>query len=114
VQTNLRKLYSTDSRGLSVEKIPMLQGVNSIKNMSLIVNVSAGYAGTKEWIQYGSDPADVPIVSGCTAVQTPLYYPYYPNQLVGILGGIKGAAEYDEIVKKNYGDQINQRFERGI
>ena len=114
VQSNLRKLYTTDSRGTSVEKIPMLQDVNSLKNMALIVNVSAGYPGTKEWIQYGSDPVHVPIVSGCTAVQAPLFYPYYPDQLAGILGGIKGAAEYDEIIKKNYDDQISQRFTRSV
>jgi hypothetical protein len=114
VQSNIRKLYTTDSRGTSVEKIPMLQDVKSIKNMALIVNVSAGYPGTKEWIQYGSDPAGVPLVSGCTAVQTPLFYPYYPNQLVGILGGIKGAAEYDEIFEKNYGDQVILRFQKSL
>ena len=114
VQSNLRKLYTTDSRGTSVEKIPMLQDVNSLKNMALIVNVSAGYPGTKEWIQYGSDPVHVPIVSGCTAVQAPLFYPYYPDQLAGILGGIKGAAEYDEIIIKNYHNQITERYLQGL
>jgi hypothetical protein len=24
-------------------------------------------------------------------------YPYYPNQMVGVLGGMKGAAEYEAI-----------------
>ncbi|MDM7916156.1 MAG: hypothetical protein QUU85_12960 [Candidatus Eisenbacteria bacterium] len=24
-------------------------------------------------------------------------YPYYPNQMAGVLGGMKGAAEYEEI-----------------
>ncbi len=114
VQTNLRKLYTTDGRSAAVDKIEMLEGVTSLRNMRLIVNVSAGYPGLKEWVQYGSDPAGIPIVCGCTAVQAPLFYPYYPNQLLGLLGGIKGAAEYDEILKKNYGDQIIDRYSKAL
>ncbi len=114
IQTNLRKLYTTDGRGMAVDRIEMLKDIKSLKNMGLIVNISAGYPGSKEWIQYGSDPAGIPIVGGCTAVQAPLLYPYYPNQLVGLMGGIKGAAEYDEILRKNYGDQISQRYRIGL
>jgi hypothetical protein len=114
IQTNLRKLYTTDGRGASVDKIQMLEGVTSLRNMRLIVNVSAGYPGLKEWVQYGSDPAGVPIVGGCTAVQAPLLYPYYPSQLLGLMGGIKGAAEYDEILKKHYGDQVMARYAKAL
>ncbi len=114
VQTNLRKLYTTDGRGTAIDKIQMLKDVKSLASMALIVNVSAGYPGLKEWIQYGSDPVGLAIVGGCTAVQAPLLYPYYPNQLIGFMGGIKGAAEYDEILRKNYGDQISQRYKNGL
>ncbi|MFC2173118.1 hypothetical protein ACFLU6_10870 [Acidobacteriota bacterium] len=114
VQTDLRKLYPTDANGTDVDKVPMLKDVKSIRSMGLIVNVSAGYPGTKEWIQYGSDPAGLPIVGGCTAVQAPLFYPYIPNQLIGLLGGIKGAAEYDEAMKKNYLDETSKRYRAGL
>jgi len=43
---------------------------------------------------------------GCAAVSAPLLYPYYPKQLLGLLGGIKGAAEYESQLKKVY-----KRFE---
>jgi hypothetical protein len=36
------------------------------------------------------------MVSGCTAVSTPEYYPYLQSgQLRGLLGGMAGAAEYE-------------------
>jgi hypothetical protein len=35
-----------------------------------------------------------------TGVQTPLNYPYYPKQLKGLLGAIKGAAEYETLVNQ--------------
>ena len=38
------------------------------------------------------------MVSGMTGVQAPLMYPYYPGQLKGLLGAIKGAAEYESLV----------------
>src|SRR5262245_3960665 len=47
IVTNLRELYTTDSRGTALQNIPMMSGVNNIQQMKLIVNVSAGYPGTK-------------------------------------------------------------------
>jgi hypothetical protein len=114
VQTNLRKLYTTDGRGTAVDKIPMMEDVRNLRNMAIIVNVSAGYPGMKEWVQYGSDPARIPIVGGCTAVQAPLMYPYYPTQLHGLMGGIKGAAEYDEMLSKRYGEQLSVRYQQAL
>ena len=72
--------------------------------MNLIVSVSAGYPGTKEWIQYAVTPFPdkVTLVSGCTGVQAPQMFPYIPNQLPGLLVAIKGAAEYEKLVNDKY------------
>ena len=40
---------------------------------------------------------------GVTGVSAPLYYPYIPRQLHGLLGAIKGAAEYEQLVIDKYG-----------
>ena len=107
IVTNLRELYTTDSRGTAVEDIPMMDGIQNIQQMDLIVNVSAGYAGTKEWIQYAATPYpdQIRIVAGATGVQAPLLYPYIPSQLPGLLGAIKGAAEYEKLVVDAYGGE---------
>jgi hypothetical protein len=102
VRTDLKKLYTTDARGTNINEIPLTKGIRNLKNFDLIISVSAGYPGTKEWVQYGGDPAQVPILAGLTAVQTPLNFPYYPRQILGILGGIKGAAEYEAAVIGGY------------
>jgi len=103
---DLRQLFTTDGYGTQIDAIPMMQGVENIRQMDLIANVSAGSAGTKEWVQYAITPYpdDLRIVAGCTGVQAPLLYPYIPNQLPGLLGAIKGAAEYEELVMSKYGD----------
>jgi len=103
IVTNLRELYTTDSRGTGVQEIPMMEGVTNIQQMKLIVNVSAGYPGTKEWVQYAVTPFPaLRLVAGATGVQAPLLYPYVPRQLPGLLGAIKGAAEYEKLVVDAY------------
>lgn len=104
VVTNLRELYTTDVRGTGLQDLPMMNGIRNIQQMKLIVNVSAGYPGTKEWVQYASTPYPaLRLVAGATGVQAPLLYPYVPQQLPGLLGAIKGAAEYEKLVVDAYG-----------
>lgn len=102
IQTDLKKLYSTDFQGTNINEIPMTRDITNLRNFDLIVSISTGYPGAKEWVQYGGDPAQVPIVAGLTAVQTPLNFPYYPRQILGILGGIKGASEYEAALQLGY------------
>ena len=105
IVTNLRELYTTDSRGTAVQDIPMMLGVDNIQQMKLIINVSAGYPGAKEWVQYAVTPYPdrIRLVAGVTGVQATTLYPYVPRQLPGLLGAIKGAAEYEKLVIDKYG-----------
>lgn len=105
IVTDLRQLYTTDDRGTSIDAVPMMKGIRSVQDFALVVNVSAGYPGTKEWVQYAVTPypEKIHLVAGCTGVQAPLLYPYIPDQLPGLLGAIKGAAEYEKLVNDKYG-----------
>jgi hypothetical protein len=105
IVTNLRALYITDSRGTSLQSIPMMKGIDNIQQMKLIINVSAGTPGTKEWVQYAVTPYPdrLRLIAGTTGVQATLLYPYIPRQLSGLLGAIKGAAEYEKLVVDKYG-----------
>ena len=115
IVTDLRQLYTTDSKGTAIDAIPMMKNIRSVQDFDLVINVSAGYAGTKEWVQYGSSafPDTIRIVAGCTGVQAPLLYPYIPEQLPGLLGAIKGAAEYEKLVLDKYGENVPLRDVEG-
>jgi len=102
ILTDLKKLYTTDARGTNIEAIPMMAGIANIRGFDLILNVSAGYPGLKEWIQYAGTPGNIPTAGGCTAVQAPLLYPYHPDQMLGLMGGIKAAAEYEALMMEGY------------
>ena len=107
IVTDIKELYTTDDKGTNINDIPMMKNIHSVQDFRLIINVSAGYAGTKEWVQYAVTPYPdkIQLVAGCTGVQAPLLYPYIPGQLRGLLGAIKGAAEYEALVVKNYGGE---------
>jgi hypothetical protein len=110
VATNLRELFTTDSYGRAIDDLPMMSDVRSVQDFEMVINVSAGYPGTKEWVQLVATPyPDVKIVAGCTGVQAPLLYPYIPEQLPGLLAAIKGAAEYEKLVMDKYGRNIVMR-----
>jgi hypothetical protein len=105
IVTNMRELYTTDARGTGVQNIPMMRDITNIQQMKLLINVSSGYPGTKEWVQYAvvPYPDKIRMVAGSTGVQATQMYPYVPRQLPGLLGAIKGAAEYEKLVVDAYG-----------
>ncbi|OGC76737.1 MAG: hypothetical protein A2Z27_03035 [candidate division Zixibacteria bacterium RBG_16_50_21] len=91
--------FPTDYHGKPVSRIPIMQGITNFKDVAMIVNISAGYPGTKEWVQQVQSRYQIDLVTGCTAVSAPEFYPYYQTgQLKGLLGGMKGAAEYEKLV----------------
>ena len=46
IVTDMRKLYTTDDIGTSINDIPMMKDIESVQDFDLVINVSAGYAGT--------------------------------------------------------------------
>lgn len=102
ITSNLRDAFATDVRQRDLDAMPITSGVKSIQQMDLIVSISGGTPGTKEWVQFASTPFNIPTVAGTTGVQTPEMMPYVPRQLHGILGGVKAAAEYEKLLVARY------------
>jgi len=112
VLTDFKKAFPVDARGQATADLPILQGVQTVKDFPLLLNVSAGYPGSKEWVQYvvSASEGKVKMVAGCTGVQSPQMYPYFPGQLAGILGAIKGAAEYESLVNQSIGGDVAPKY----
>jgi hypothetical protein len=100
IVTNFKKMFPNDSRNIPLDSMPLFSGVNSCRDLDLILSVGGGFPGPKEWVLFVGDPANVPIGVGVAAVTAPNYYPYYPKQMLGMLGGIKGAAEYESELQR--------------
>ena len=99
IVSNLRKLYTIDSRGTKVTEIPMMDGIHRFEDFDFLFSASAGYPGTIEWVQYAVDPTDVPMSTGTTSIQVNEVMPYVAaGQVNGILAGMPGAAEYEALI----------------
>jgi len=98
--TDFRKMFPTDVNSIPLDSIEVFDGVMSCKDLDMVVAIGGGKPGPKEWVLFVGDPGNVPVAVCVAAVVAPQMYPYYPTQVVGILGGVKGAAEYEsELVK---------------
>ncbi|MGE0373811.1 MAG: hypothetical protein AB7I48_12720 [Planctomycetaceae bacterium] len=102
IVTDLRKSVSSDIYGTSLDQMPITRDVKNVQQMDLIISVSAGDPGTKQWVQFAATPFGIPLVGGSTGVQSATLYPYIPNQLRGLLGAIKGAAEFEFLLNEKY------------
>jgi hypothetical protein len=95
---NLRGIYPVDFYGTPLDDIPMMRGVNSYRQMAMVVNLS-GSTAADYWIQFAQGRFHAPLVLGCTAVMATDYYPYLSSrQVLGLIGGMKGAAEYEALI----------------
>jgi hypothetical protein len=105
VGTSVPETFPADYAGRPVGQFEVMRGVQNLSSFNILINISAGYPGTKEWVQQVGQRfpnalgLPMPIVSGCTAVSAPEYYAYVSTgQLKGLLGGLAGAAEYEDLV----------------
>jgi len=90
--------FPRDYQGNDTRSLPIMQRVRDYSSFPMLVNISAGYPGTKEWVQQVQSRFHLPMVAGVTAVSAPEYYPYLQSgQLRGLLGGMAGAAEYEKL-----------------
>ncbi|OGS12901.1 MAG: hypothetical protein A2234_10995 [Elusimicrobia bacterium RIFOXYA2_FULL_58_8] len=100
MSSDLYGIYSKDRNGTPVRDMPVLKGIKSYKDMSVIVCVT-GTAILDYWVAYVGDKYRVPVAGGVTAISQPGYGPYLQtNQLKGLIGGMKGAAEYESLIKQ--------------
>tara|TARA_B000000532_G_scaffold234922_1_gene219815 strand:- start:170 stop:712 length:543 start_codon:yes stop_codon:yes gene_type:complete len=99
IVSDLRKLYTIDAKGTKIEDIPMMEGINRFEDFDFLFSGSAGYPGTTEWVQFAADPTSVPMSTGTTSIQVNEMMPYVlGGQIKGILAGMPGAAEYEELI----------------
>jgi len=109
LRQDLRSMYSADLRGVPLDSVPAVATAGRLTDFELIVALSAGTPGLKEWILYGGDPTGVPVVGGCTGIGMPELLAYFPRQLRGLTGGLKGAAEYESALAAAYPDRAFPR-----
>ncbi len=94
---DIKSAFPTDYRGKSSAGMPILEGIDSLGDLPYIVDLAAG-STVDWWIAYGVQRYHFTLGAGCTAVSATQYYPYLnTGQINGLIGGLKGAAEYEQL-----------------
>lgn len=97
---DISAIFSKDYSGKPISDIPIMKGIKNYKDIALMIDLAAG-ATPEAWIVYAGAKYNQVIAVGCTAVSAVGYYPFLnTNQIIGLIGGMKGAAEYEKLIEK--------------
>ncbi|MDP2859638.1 MAG: hypothetical protein Q8P50_16930 [Bacillota bacterium] len=93
-------LQGIDFYGKNFSDLPLMSEFKTIKSAAMVFAFIAGDPGEKEWVKMVTDPLRMPLATATTAVAVPGQMPLVQSgQIVGILKGMGGAAEYELLVK---------------
>lgn len=95
---DLYQIYDKDRDGRPVRDMEVFKGIKNVKDMKLGICIT-GTAMLDYWIAYTADKFKFPFAGGVTAVSQMGYAPYLQTgQLKGLVGGMKGAADYETLI----------------
>jgi hypothetical protein len=90
-------IFPRDNYNNKLEDIPLMQEVKNYDDVDFLFIVSDN-ATVDYWVSLVNAQFGVPMGAGVTAVMAPKTYSYLQTkQMVGLLGGMKGAAEYEKL-----------------
>ena len=101
MSSSIASQFPTDVSGTPLEEMPMYQEHKSLRDIDLAVT-TAGSSACVAWITFGREKIGLPIAFGVTAVMATDYYIYIQSgQIIGQMGGLRGAAEYETLLLDN-------------
>jgi hypothetical protein len=96
---NLYNTFPSDYGGKPTKGLSVLEGVQSLKDVTYMVSLGAGNPGVEAWYVFGKDKYKFEMGGGCTGVMAPGLYPLLRSgQINGLIGGLRGAAEYESLI----------------
>lgn len=100
---SISNIYVVDYYGNQTDTLPMMERIRNYNDISILVALS-GSRIPISWVAYAQNRYGLAVGVGCTAVSGADFYPYYQTgQFTGLMVGMKGAAEYEELVEANRG-----------
>jgi hypothetical protein len=93
---NFRTFFPRDYYDTPLDELPIMHRVRNYDDVKCVIVIESGTAADM-WLVYGSARYNMPLAFGVTGVMASDYYPYLGNALFGLIGGWKGAAEYERL-----------------
>lgn len=97
--TGIPNTYPSDMRGTPIAQLPLLRDVRDFGDIGLAVDLATG-SSPATWVAYAHQRFHLPLALGITAVMATDNYVYLQTgQIVGLINGMRGASEYEHLVK---------------
>ncbi len=94
---SIRGVFPEDYMGNRTDSIPMMKNINNYDSISMVISIADGDRAV-QWIEYAGARYNQKILAGLTAAMITTYDPYLNSgQLFSVVGGLKGAAEYETL-----------------
>ncbi len=96
--TDIASIFEKDFYETPTTDLPMMKNITNYDQIELVVDLSSGSL-TEYWITYANVQYNQKIAAGVTGVIISQMYPYLQTgQLIGLISGIAGAAEYERLI----------------
>ncbi len=111
---SIRGIYPVDYYGNDTDSLELTQWTDNYDQVGVVVAITAGQSPLW-YVWYAQPKYGVKVGGGCTAVGAPDLYPYCgTGQLEGMMAGMKGAAEYEELVERAFNIGGRRRATEGM
>ncbi len=98
--SDIKGYFLKDFYGNDTVNFEILRKIPNLTKVDVWVTI-AGNVYPQLWVAYAYGMYKMNIATGCTAVSAAEFYPYVQtNQMIGMMGGLKGAAEYEQMVER--------------
>jgi len=96
---DVHSLVKADYYGTSIGQLPLMQRVKSSKDIALVIDAGGTDPGIP--VRQFQSTFNLPLIEALTIGWVPTIMPYLSaGQLVGMVGGIRGGAEYELLIGK--------------
>ncbi|MDD5426002.1 MAG: hypothetical protein PHN52_05945 [candidate division Zixibacteria bacterium] len=96
---SIPETFPEDYLGRPYTQFPLLDSVKNYDNVAGVISIADGSL-TTHWIEYAHARYHVPVTAAVAAVMMTTYDPYISSgQLHAMVGGLRGAAEYEKLLK---------------
>lgn len=96
---NIPKTFARDAQGRPVATLPVMRDIETFDDIHLVMAIESTTAADI-WILFARERFNQAVAMGVTAVMATDFYPYLSTgQLVGMINGLKGAAEYETLIE---------------
>ena len=99
---SIRDVFPYDVEGTATDGMPLVMAIENYDDLAVVISLATGIIG-EWWANLINAQFGVDVAVGCTAVSAPKYYAYLRSgQMIGLLGGLKGASEYEKLLIDKY------------